>query len=158
MKMFGLVLRVGVVFGSVALAVGAHGQQLPDGADKDLFVKTCSKCHEIERVLSQRQDAGGWTATVGKMQGYGLVADDADLKRIIAYLAANLPAQTITKLNINTAERIDLEAALSVKRSVASAILDYREKNGPFKSVDDLKKVPGVDAAVVDEHKAQLTF
>jgi competence protein ComEA len=158
MKMTGLVLRCGLGLGFALAAAGAHGQQLPDGADKDLFVKTCSKCHEIERVLSQRQDAGGWTATVDKMQGYGLVADDADLKRIIAYLSTNLPAQTITKLNVNTAEQIDLEAALSLKRSVAGAIIAYREKNGPFKSLDDLKKVPGVDAAVVDDHKAKLTL
>jgi len=135
----------------------AHAQ-MAEGPDRDLFVKTCSKCHEIERVLSQRQDQAGWEATISKMQGYGLQADDTDLKRIIAYLATNLPAEKISKLNINTASRIDFEAALSVKRSVASAIIDYREKNGNFKSVEDLKQVPGVDSATVDAKKDSLTI
>jgi competence protein ComEA len=137
--------------------VSAHAQ-MADGPDKDLFVKTCSKCHEIERVLSKRQDKAGWQDTATKMQGYGLVADNADLKRIIDYLAINLPAETINKLNINTASRIDFESALSVKRSVAAAIIDYRDKNGGFKSIDDLKNVPGIDTSVVDAKRSSLTL
>ncbi len=145
--------------GFVAVAgLHVHAQQLADGPDKDLFLKTCSKCHEIDRVLSQRQDADGWQATVAKMQGYGLQAEPADLRRIIAYLATSLPANAIEKLNINTATRIDFESTLSMKRSVAAAVIDYREKNGPFKSIDDLKKVPGVDAASIDSRKDSLTF
>lgn len=140
------------------LGLNAHAQQMPDGPDKDLFVKTCSRCHEVERALSQRQDKVGWQTTVAKMQGLGLQADEADLRRIIDYLAANLPAETVVKMNINTASRIDFEATLSVKRSVAAAILEYREKNGPFKSIDDLKKIPGVDADKVDAKKSSLTF
>lgn len=135
----------------------SHAQQMANGPDKDLFVKTCSSCHEIDRVLSQRQDQAGWEATVAKMKGYGLQADDADLKRIISYLAVNLPPEAATKLNINTATRVDFEAILGVKRSTAAAIIDYRDKNGSFKSVDDLKKVPGVDPAKVDEKKSDLT-
>jgi len=152
------VVRRCVYFGLVFFVTGAHAQQMADGPDKDLFVKTCSKCHEIERVLSKRQDKSGWQETVTKMQGYGLVADDADLKRIIDYLAANLPAEAILKLNINTATRIDFESLLSVKRSVATIIIEYRDKNGGFKSIDELKKVPGVDADLVDAKKNSLTL
>ncbi|SDF38531.1 helix-hairpin-helix domain-containing protein [Terriglobus roseus] len=152
------VVRRCAYLGFVFFLTGAHAQQMADGPDKDLFVKTCSKCHEIERVLSKRQDKSGWQDTVTKMQGYGLVADDSDLKRIIDYLAVNLPAETMLKLNINTATRIDFESTLSVKRSVAIAIIEYRDKNGGFKSVEELKKVPGVDADVVDAKKNGLTL
>lgn len=134
-----------------------NAQQMVDGPDKDLFVNTCSRCHEIERVLSKRQDAEGWKATIAKMQGYGMQAPEADLKRITYYLAANLPAEKIEKMNINTAGRIDFEAKLGVKRSVAAAIVEYRDKNGNFKSVDDLKKVPGTDPAVIEARRGDLT-
>ena len=136
----------------------ATAQQMPDGPDKNLFVKTCSQCHEIDRVMSQRQDRPGWEATINKMKNYGMQTDDADLKRIIDYLSVNLPAETVNKLNINTATRIDFESALSLKRSVAAAIIEYREKSGPFKSVDDLKKIPGVDPAKIDEKKNSLSL
>lgn len=153
------VVHVGMF--SVFLAASAgllNAQQMADGPDKDLFVSTCSRCHEVERALSKRQDAEGWKATIAKMQGYGLQAPEADLKRITYYLATNLPAEKIEKMNINTAARIDFEAKLGVKRSVAAAIVDYRDKNGNFKSVDDLKKVPGIDAAVIDAKKDDLTI
>lgn len=150
--------RFGLMLGLASLGVAAQAQQMANGPDKDLFVKTCSRCHEVDRVLSQRQDKAGWEATVAKMQGYGLVADEADLKRIINYLSINLPAEAVSKFNINTAAQIDFEAKFSLKRSVAAAIIAYREKNGPFKSIDDLKKVPGMDAAKVDAEKASLTI
>jgi len=146
------------LFLGVACSVPNARAQMADGPDKDLFIKTCTKCHEVERALSKRQDKTGWQETVAKMQGMGLQADDADLKRIIDYLAINLPADAILKLNINTATRIDLESSLSIKRSVAAAIIDYREKNGAFQSVEDLKKVPGVDATVIDAKKSSLTI
>jgi competence protein ComEA len=34
----------------------------------------------------------------------------------------------------------------------------YRQQNGSFKTLDDLKNVPGVDAAKVDARKARLSF
>ena len=34
----------------------------------------------------------------------------------------------------------------------------HRDKNGPFKSIGDLKKVPGIDAAKIDAKKDRLTF
>jgi competence protein ComEA len=150
-------LRFLSALGLICLTPHARAQ-MADGPDKDLFVATCSKCHEIDRVLSKRQDKDGWQETVSKMQGYGLVAQPDDLRRIISYLATNLPAETITKLNINTATRIDFESTLSLKRSVAAAIIEYRDKNGSFRSVDDLKNVPGVEAGTVDAKKASLTF
>jgi competence protein ComEA len=149
-------LRAGLLF--AVTTVAASAQQMADGSDKNLFVKTCSQCHEIDRVMSQRQDKAGWEATINKMKGYGMQADEADLKRIIGYLSVNLPAETVAKLNINTATRIEFESALSLKRSVATAIIEYREKNGPFKSIDDLKKVPGVDPAKIDEKKSSLSL
>jgi competence protein ComEA len=40
----------------------------------------------------------------------------------------------------------------------AAAIIEYRAKNGPFKSIEDLKKVPGIDAAKIEARKDRLTF
>ena len=37
-------------------------------------------------------------------------------------------------------------------------MIAYREKNGLFKSVDDLKKVPGIDAKKIDAKKDRLYF
>ena len=52
------------------------------------------------------------------------------------YLAKAFPAEAVPKLNINTAMAIDFESALSLRRSQAAAVVEYRTKNGKFKSID----------------------
>ena len=58
----------------------------------------------------------------------------------------------------NKATAIELESGLSLKRSQAKAVIDYRTKNGPFKSIDDLKKVPGIEADQIEAKKDRLSF
>ena len=67
------------------------------------------------------------------------------MNKIYALLAAFLLASSaFAAVNINTATQTELEALPEVGPVRAKAILDYRAKNGPFKSADDLKKVEGV--------------
>lgn len=46
-------------------------------------------------------------------------------------------------VNINTATSAELDAVKGIGPAKAQAIVDYRTKNGPFKSVDDLKNIKG---------------
>jgi competence protein ComEA len=67
------------------------------------------------------------------------------MKKLIALFAALLTAGIVSAaVNINTATKAELEALPDVGAVRAQAIIDYRTKNGPFKSADDLKKVEGV--------------
>jgi len=45
-----------------------------------------------------------------------------------------------------------------VPAGIAEAIVAYRQANGDFKTLDDLKKVPGLDAVKVDAQKTRITF
>jgi competence protein ComEA len=40
----------------------------------------------------------------------------------------------------------------------AEAIVRYREEKGSFKTLDDLKKVPGIDPGKLEAKKASLEF
>jgi competence protein ComEA len=59
---------------------------------------------------------------------------------------------------VNKAAAIEFESGLSLRRSQAAAVIQYREKNGPFKSIADLKKVPGIDVAKIEAKKDRLVF
>ena len=60
-------------------------------------------------------------------------------------------------VNINTADARTLAKELSgIGLSRAQAIVEYREKNGPFKSVDDLAKVKGIGMKVVEQNRANI--
>ena len=48
------------------------------------------------------------------------------------------------RININSANKSQLETLPGIGAVKAQNIIDYREKNGPFKSVDDLLKVTGI--------------
>ena len=137
---------------------GGASAQLPDGPGKAETEKICSQCHELARSISLKQDRAGWEITVNQMVSLGAKATDKETGAVIDYLAAHYAAEEVPRINVNKARAIDLESGLTLRRSEAAAIIEYRAKNGPFKSIDDLKKVPGLDAAKIDAKKDRLTF
>jgi competence protein ComEA len=75
---------------------------------------------------------------------------------IVEYLSANFkPGGTIY---VNKAKAKDLETALELSSADAAALVRYRDEHGSFKTVDDLKKVPGLDAAKIEARKDRLDF
>jgi competence protein ComEA len=132
--------------------------QLPPGPGKAETEKLCGTCHEIERSLAPRQDRGAWKATIDKMVNLGANGTEKEFEAVLNYLATNYPAPEVPKLNVNAARQIELESTLGLPRSQAALIIAHREKNGPFKSIDDLKKVKGVDTAKIEAKKDRLAF
>lgn len=150
---------------TVALALGAwthnsagQGKQLAEGPGKAETQKLCAGCHEIERSIAPRQDRAGWEQTVAKMVAFGMKGSEAELGTVLDYLVKHYPAEAVPRININKAKAIELESGLSLKRSQAAAIVEYREKNGSFKSLDDLRKVPGVEFTKFEAKKDRLIF
>jgi competence protein ComEA len=153
-------LRARITFSLLigAAFTGAAHAQLPDGPGKVETEKVCSQCHELARSISLHQDHAGWETTVNKMVGLGANASDADVQKITDYLTAHFGAEEIPRIHINTARAIELESGLGLRRSEAAAVIEYRTAHGPFKSIDDLKKVPNIDAAKIDSKKDRLSF
>ncbi|WP_407668780.1 ComEA family DNA-binding protein [Oceanisphaera profunda] len=63
----------------------------------------------------------------------------------------------VTSININTASAEQLTLLSGIGTAKASAIVAYREQNGPFDSVDDLTKVSGIGAATIEKNRHLLT-
>ncbi len=72
------------------------------------------------------------------------------IQSLILSLAFCFPAFAAQPVNVNTADATTIAANLKgVGQSKAEAIVAYREKNGAFKSVDDLAKVKGIGEKTV---------
>lgn len=143
---------------ALALFAAAAWAQLPDGPGKAETEKICTQCHELERSISLRQDRDGWQATMNKMISLGAKGTDQEFQAVVDYLAKNYQGDALPRINVNKARAIELESGLTLKRSEAAAIIDYRTKHGDFKSIEDLKKVPGIDVAKIEAKKDRLTF
>ena len=152
---FRLNTKVGLFLLGGAACVWA---QMPPGPGREETQRVCSGCHELERSISLRQDRDGWKATINKMVGLGAQGTEQEFSAALDYLSQNYPAEEIPRLNVNTARAIDFESRLTLKRSEAAAIVKYRTEHGNFKSIDDLKKVPGIDPAKIEAKKGILIF
>ena len=143
----------------IAAAIGVWAQpQLPEGPGKEETAKLCTQCHELARSLAPRQDRDGWQTTMAKMAGLGMKGTDEEMAAVTDFLARNYPAPDVPPLNVNTATAIQLESRLTLRRSQATAVIAYREKNGNFKSIDELKKIPGIDPEKFESKKDKIVF
>jgi competence protein ComEA len=141
----------------LAVTGGTHAQgQLPDAPGKEQVVRVCAGCHEPQRVAALRLTRGGWEEVVAKMVTLGAKASDDELKVITDYLAEQFRGEAAKPLNLNTASSVELESVAALLRKEAAAWIAYRTKNGPCKSLDDLKKVVGVPFKKIDERRDRL--
>jgi competence protein ComEA len=60
-------------------------------------------------------------------------------------------------VDINKASQAELESVKGIGPKKAQAIIEYRKKNGEFKSVDELDKVPGFGKKSVDMLKKDIS-
>jgi len=92
----------------------------------------------------------------------------------LAWLVASLPSSVVSAqaksappaaskaastavVNINTASAAELDALPGIGAKTAARIVEYRQKNGPFKKIEELMNVRGVGEKNFLKLKAQIT-
>jgi competence protein ComEA len=125
----------------------------PETTGKAALLKGCANCHTAETVVQTLRTRQEWSDVIDQMTRFGAEGSDQELEQILAYLTRHF-----SPIKVNTATAKDLEPALDVPAAVAEAIVAYRAEKGEFKTVEDLKKVPGLDAAKVEAQKARVVF
>lgn len=140
------------------LGTGASSAQITEGPGRAETEKLCSGCHEVDRSVSLRQNRDGWKGTINRMVNFGADGTEAEFAAVLDYLSANYPASELPPLNVNAARAIDFESRLSLKRSQAARIVEYRTKHGRISSIQELERIPGVDSSKIEAKKDVLIF
>jgi len=130
-------------------AAAAQNGSLPEGEGKAITEMTCSACHSASYLTDSTRTVPQWDEIFMMMESYGATATKEQWDQIHKYVYAQLAL-----IDVNKYESKDLQATMGVDATVADAITKAR----PFKTVDDVKKVAGVDAAKVDAAKARFVF
>jgi competence protein ComEA len=61
------------------------------------------------------------------------------------------------KININTASAETLMQLPGIGESYAKRIIEYREANGPFSHIEELKNVKGIGDKIFEQSKDRIT-
>src|SRR5262249_24166225 len=138
-----------------AVPAAAQGP-FPDGPGKEVTLRMCGTCHPAERSAAVRLTRGGWKSLIAKMTALGAQGTDEQRTEVLDYLAANFKGEAPKPLNPNTAPAIDLESVAGMLRKESAALIAYRAKHGPCKSLDDLKTVPGIDFRKLERRRDRL--
>jgi competence protein ComEA len=128
-------------------------EKFPEGAGKATLFKVCGTCHGPESVLGTLRTRQEWSDVIDQMAMAGAQASDQEYDEILAYLVRNF-----SPIPINKATAKVLETTLDVPASIAEAIVTYRQAKGDFTSVDDLKKVPGLESSKIEARRDRLVF
>ena len=135
---------------------GAGQDSFPDGPGKDITVRVCGTCHPPARGAAVRLTRAGWRNVIAKMVSLGAKGSDEELAAVLDYLSANFKGDASKPVNMNTAPAIDLESVAGLLRKEAAALIAYRTKHGPCKTLQDLKKVPGIDFRKIERRRDRL--
>ena len=86
------------------------------------------------------------------------VPSEADLEKLPETPAGTAGAVPDDgKVNINTADKASLMTLKGIGEAKAEDIISYRDSNGPFGSIEDIMKVPGIKNAAFEKIKDDIT-
>lgn len=107
-------------------------------ADLDGFVSLPGIGEKLgTRIINFRDKLGGFHSVDQVAETYGL--PDSTYQKIQSLLLVQ--QSDIKKIAINNASKDELKTHPYIKWKMANAIVEYRNQHGPFKSVEDLKKI-----------------
>ncbi|MDO6355361.1 ComEA family DNA-binding protein [Caloramator sp. CAR-1] len=116
---------------------------------------------EGERLYKLIDIAGGFTDKAAKENlnlAMKLKDEDYIFVPSIEGLLNNSQGKTISsKININTATLEELKTLPRVGDAIAQRIIEYREKNGPFRDIKDIKNVSGIGDKMFENIKDKIT-
>ena len=74
-----------------ASQTGDEHPEFPPGDGRELTMKVCSQCHELNVIAEQQLDEDGWKNMVDQMASMGATATEAQLNQIVQYLVKAFP-------------------------------------------------------------------
>jgi competence protein ComEA len=116
-------------------------------------------------IVKDAIEAAGGPASDANLDSVNLAVELRDQQQVYVprqgEIAPMVPAvgggASAGPVNINTATAAELEALSGIGPKTAEAIVEYREANGPFGSIEDIVNVPGIGEGTFEKIKDRIT-
>jgi len=112
-------------------------------------------------IIQDAIDTAGGTLPEASLLSINLAAPVLDGQQIYITSAegpSSSPSSSISsvttpsnKINVNTVQATELESLPGIGPSLAGKIVEYRQQNGPFMSIEELLNVPGIGPAKLEQ-------
>jgi len=132
-----------------------NAKQLPEGPGRGATQRLCGACHGFGNFVRRRETRDGWNNVIEDMIRRGAKGEEEEWAEVSDYLVAQFSP---IKVNVNQAAAETIADALSLKPELARAIVKHREANGPYKTVEDLQKVPGLNPNAIEAKRNSIEF
>lgn len=87
-----------------------------------------------------------------------IITNDSNIDEVSGSNFVNTTEEESGKININTSDLSKLKEIPGVGDVKAKSIIDYREKNGGFKSIEDIKNIDGIGDKTFEKIKDSITI
>lgn len=131
----------------------AGGSALPEGPGRDSLLKMCSGCHGLRTAIARRHTRPEWQTVVENMAAIGAPGTRDDIAKTVGYLAARFG-----QVELATATAAELQEVAGLTPVEAAAIVEFRDHEGGIASLDELRKVPGLDSGRIEQLKDRFKF
>lgn len=107
-----------------------------------------------KRIINFRNKLGGFYKVEQVAETFGL--PDSTFQKVKPFI--KIDANTIKKININTASLDELKAHPYIRWQLANVIMAYKKEHGNFTSIDALKKIMIIDDITYNKISPYLTL
>lgn len=146
-------VAVVVLVGSFVLFYQIQKQQASNSvssSSEDLTKQIADLNSKIDSLNKDVQDAKNQSPTV-ETKSYSTTSSSSGS-------VAGSSAQRSGKININSASSAQLDTLSGIGPAYAQRIIDYRNANGGFKSIEEILNVKGIGQKTLDKFKDSITI
>lgn len=130
---------------------------LTDTADASQINQAEAVSDGSKILIPEKKKGGADPADSGDSQTGAGAADGNGSGNISAGTSASGQADGSGKININTADSAELQKISGVGPATAQKIIDYRNQNGRFQKIEDLKNVSGIGDKTFEKLRGSIT-
>jgi len=148
------VLVVGILAGSGILYWQITKQNQAPSADSSKTAELQKQVDDLNKKIDElNSNLGNVKETVSST-----VISTTETKKSTSSSSSSGGTSVSGQININTASASELDTLPGIGTTYAQRIIDYRNANGGFKSIEEIENVKGIGPVTFDKLKDQITI